>query len=49
MVFLAYEGIRGKPPSERVLVTLTYLGLFFILGLVIWVTGMDIGRWVAGK
>jgi len=49
MVFLAYEGIRGKPPSERVLVTLTYLGLFFILGLVIWVTGMDIGRWFAGK
>ncbi len=49
MVFLAYEGIRGKPPSERVLVTLTYLGLFFILGLVIWVTGMDIGRWFAGN
>ncbi|MCS7305842.1 MAG: site-2 protease family protein [Thermoguttaceae bacterium] len=49
MVFLAYEGIRGKPPSERVLVTLTYLGLVFILGLVIWVTGMDIGRWFAGN
>lgn len=49
MVFLAYEGIRGKPPSERVVITLTYLGLFFILGLVIWVTGMDIGRWFAGN
>ena len=49
MVFLAYEGIRGKPPSERVLITLTYLGLFFILGLVLWVTGLDIGRWFTGN
>lgn len=49
LLFLAYEGIRGKPPSERVLITLTYLGLFFILGLVLWVTGLDIGRWFAGN
>ena len=43
MIFLAYEGIRGKPPSERVHVTLSYLGLFFILGLMIWVLGLDFG------
>lgn len=46
MVFLAYEGVRGKPPSERVFVTLSYLGLVFILGLVLWVTGLDVGRWL---
>jgi regulator of sigma E protease len=43
MVFLAYEGIRGKPPSERVHVGLSYLGLLFILGLMIFVLGLDFG------
>jgi regulator of sigma E protease len=44
MVFLAYEGLRGKPPSERVQLTLTYMGLLFILGLMIFVFGLDISR-----
>ena len=43
MVFLAYEGVRGKPPSEGVFVTLSYLGLAFILALMIWLVGLDIG------
>jgi regulator of sigma E protease len=42
MVFLAYEGITGKPPSERVHVTLTYLGLLIVLALMAWVIGLDI-------
>jgi regulator of sigma E protease len=44
MIFLAYEGIRGKPPSETVLTTLTFAGLIMLLGLMIWVTGLDIFR-----
>lgn len=44
MVFLTYEGIRGKPPSQRVQLALSYLGLIFILGLMIFVLGLDIGR-----
>jgi regulator of sigma E protease len=43
MVFLAYEGIRGKPPSENVQVGLSYIGLFLLLGLMIWVFGLDFG------
>ncbi len=43
MVFLAYEGIRGKPADERVQIALTYLGLLFILTLMVWVIGLDIG------
>ena len=43
MVFLAYEGIRGKPPSEGVFVGLSYLGLALILILMIWVIGLDFG------
>ncbi len=43
MVFLAYEGIRGKPPSEKFHVGLTYAGLLFLVGLMIFVFGLDLG------
>ncbi len=43
MVFLTYEGIRGKPADERVLAILQWLGLLMILGLMIWVFGLDLG------
>ncbi len=46
MVFLTYEGIRGKPPSEGVLTTLTFGGLVLLLTLMIWVTGWDIFKWI---
>ncbi|MGD0900211.1 MAG: site-2 protease family protein [Thermoguttaceae bacterium] len=42
-VFLLYEGIRGKPADERVQEILTYIGLAFILGLMIFVLGLDFG------
>ena len=42
MIFLAAEGIRGKPVSEKILVPLTWVGLFLILGLVIWTTSLDL-------
>jgi regulator of sigma E protease len=41
MVFLAYEGIRGRPASERVQLVLTYIGLVFLLTLMVWVLGLD--------
>ncbi|HEV2972009.1 MAG TPA: site-2 protease family protein [Pirellulales bacterium] len=44
MVFLLYEGIRGKPASERTMMALTYLGLIFILVLMVFVLGLDIHR-----
>jgi regulator of sigma E protease len=44
MVFLLYEGIRGKPASERMMVGLSYLGLALILGLMVYVTGLDFQR-----
>ena len=43
MVFLAYEWIRGKPPSEGVVVVLSYLGLALILSLMFFVFGLDLG------
>jgi regulator of sigma E protease len=43
MVFLAYELIRGKPPSEGVVAVLSYLGLALILTLMMFVFGLDLG------
>ncbi|KKK80755.1 hypothetical protein LCGC14_2820330, partial [marine sediment metagenome] len=43
MVLLSWEGIRGKPADERVQLVLTYIGLFFILGLMVWVLSLDFG------
>ncbi|MDA7902716.1 site-2 protease family protein, partial [Mariniblastus sp.] len=47
MLFLAYEGIFRRPVSERVQVVLTYGGLFMILGLMLFVIFLDIGRIVS--
>lgn len=44
MAFLLYEGVRGKPPSERILIILTWLGLALIGSLMITVLGLDILR-----
>ena len=47
MLFLAYEGIFRRPVSERVQVVLTYGGLFMILGLMLFVIFLDIGRFAS--
>lgn len=44
MVFLAYEGLFRRPVSEKVEILLTWGGLFFILGLMIFVSTMDAWR-----
>src|SRR4030095_2353586 len=36
-VFLCWEGLRGKPPSERVVVVATYVGLALVLSLMAFV------------
>jgi regulator of sigma E protease len=43
MVFLLYELVRGKPPSENVVAALSYLGLGLILTLMVFVFGLDLG------
>ena len=44
MLFLAYEGIFRRPVSERVQLVLTYAGLIMILGLMLFVIFLDVGR-----
>jgi regulator of sigma E protease len=48
MVFLIYEKLRGKPPSEGVRAAATYLGLAIILGLMAFVFYLDIRRRIVG-
>jgi regulator of sigma E protease len=44
MVFLIYEWLRGRPPSEGVRVVATYIGLAIIGSLMIFVFYLDINR-----
>jgi regulator of sigma E protease len=46
MVFLAYEGIVGKPVNERVQMSLTLLGFSFLMCLMIFVFGLDLTRFL---
>jgi regulator of sigma E protease len=43
-MFLCWEGIRGKPPSERVVIAANYVGLAMVLSLMVWVIWLDISR-----
>ena len=44
MVFLAYEGIFRRPVSEKAQIILSFAGLIFIVGLMLFVIGLDILR-----
>jgi len=44
MVFLIYEWIRGKPAPVSIQVIFTYIGLAFIVGLMLFVIGLDLWR-----
>ena len=44
MVFLAWEGITGKPAPEKLTIALTLIGMALLLALMIFVTRNDIVR-----
>ena len=46
MMFLLYEGVTGKPASEKTMSTLTYIGLVLILTLMVFVLCLDIPRMI---
>jgi regulator of sigma E protease len=43
MVLLIYEGIRGKPASEKIVIGVSYAGLLFILSLMGFLLLLDTG------
>ena len=44
MVFLAWEGIRGRPASEKIVVAMHTVGFLFVVSLMLFVITLDIGR-----
>ena len=48
MVFLAYEGIFRRPVNEKMQILLTWLGLIFIICLMLFVIGLDVTRFIGG-
>jgi regulator of sigma E protease len=44
MVFLAWEGIRGRPASERVVMTMQTAGVVFLISLMLFVFTLDLQR-----
>jgi regulator of sigma E protease len=43
LVLLMYEGIRGKPASEKIVIGVSYVGLLFILSLMGFLLLLDTG------
>jgi regulator of sigma E protease len=43
LVFLAYEGVRGRPANEKFVVALHTIGFVFIVSLMLYVLALDLG------
>lgn len=43
MVFLAWEGVRGRPAGEKLVVALHTVGFVFIISLMVFVLSLDLG------
>ena len=46
MLFLAWEGIVGKPVNERIQMSLTLVGFLLLMCLMVFVFGLDISRFL---
>ncbi len=48
VVFLLYEMVTGKKPSDKFMEYATIAGFVFVMGLVLLANGLDIWRWLGG-
>ena len=46
VMFLLYEMITGREPSDKVLEYAQMIGFFLLIGLVLFANGNDIYRWL---
>ncbi|RLS46245.1 MAG: hypothetical protein DWH84_01905, partial [Planctomycetota bacterium] len=45
MVFLLWGAVTRRRPSERIVIGASYIGMAFLLSLMVFVIVLDIGRW----
>jgi regulator of sigma E protease len=45
VVFLLWEVITGKVPSDKFMEVVNYAGFIILMGLMIFALGLDISRW----
>ena len=49
VMFLIYEIISGRPPSDKFLTKAQVVGMVILLSLLVYANGMDIFRWISGS
>ena len=49
VIFLLYEMVTGRKPSDRFLEIATIAGFVFVIGLVLFANGLDFLRWFRGS
>jgi regulator of sigma E protease len=49
VVFLLYEIITGKEAPQKVLEYAQYVGFFLLIGLTLYVNGLDVFKWLSGN
>jgi regulator of sigma E protease len=45
VIFLLYEMITGKVPSDRFMEIVNYVGFIILMGLMVFAIGLDVSRW----
>lgn len=45
VIFLLYEMITGKVPSDRFMEVVNYAGFIILMGLMVFAIGLDVSRW----
>ncbi len=48
VMFLTYEMISGKPPSDKFLTRAQIVGMILLISLLLYANGLDIYRWIFG-
>lgn len=49
VMFLLYEAVTGRKPSDKFLEYATIFGFILVMGLVLYANGLDIWRWIQAK
>ncbi len=48
VMFLLYEVVSGRKPSDKFMEIATMVGFVIVLSLVVYANGLDLWRWITG-